>query len=75
MDLREVGYDDRDWINLAQDRDRWRAYILVNEVMRNYQGDNTAPVYIDKRITRELYSIWSDLLVATLSCCRADILV
>ncbi|KAJ4439937.1 hypothetical protein ANN_08068 [Periplaneta americana] len=26
MDLREVGYDDRDWINLAQDRDRWRAY-------------------------------------------------
>ncbi|KAJ4446922.1 hypothetical protein ANN_13623 [Periplaneta americana] len=27
MDLREVGYDDRDWINLAQDRDRWRAYV------------------------------------------------
>ncbi|KAJ4447628.1 hypothetical protein ANN_09635 [Periplaneta americana] len=26
MDLREVGYDDREWINLAQDRDRWRAY-------------------------------------------------
>ncbi|KAJ4441575.1 hypothetical protein ANN_11431 [Periplaneta americana] len=26
-DLREVGYDDRDWINLAQDRDRWRAYV------------------------------------------------
>ncbi|KAJ4451368.1 hypothetical protein ANN_02830 [Periplaneta americana] len=25
MDLREVGYDDRDWINLAQDRDRWRG--------------------------------------------------
>ncbi|KAJ4429536.1 hypothetical protein ANN_21705 [Periplaneta americana] len=29
MDLREVGYDDRDWINLAQDRDRWRAYVLL----------------------------------------------
>ncbi|KAJ4450850.1 hypothetical protein ANN_02281 [Periplaneta americana] len=28
MDLREVGYDDRKWINLAQDRDQWRAYIL-----------------------------------------------
>ncbi|KAJ4432830.1 hypothetical protein ANN_21469 [Periplaneta americana] len=28
MDLREVGYDDRDWINLAQDRDRWRAYSI-----------------------------------------------
>ncbi|KAJ4446123.1 hypothetical protein ANN_12815 [Periplaneta americana] len=27
MNLREVGYDDRDWINLAQDRDRWRAYM------------------------------------------------
>ncbi|KAJ4435933.1 hypothetical protein ANN_18555, partial [Periplaneta americana] len=27
MDLREVGYDDRDWINLAQDRDRWRACV------------------------------------------------
>ncbi|KAJ4442251.1 hypothetical protein ANN_12117 [Periplaneta americana] len=31
MDLREVGYDDRDWINLAQDRDRWRAYVRANE--------------------------------------------
>ncbi|KAJ4445429.1 hypothetical protein ANN_07234 [Periplaneta americana] len=29
MDLREVGYDDRDWINLAQDRDRWLAYMLM----------------------------------------------
>ncbi|KAJ4433050.1 hypothetical protein ANN_15307 [Periplaneta americana] len=27
MDLRNVGYDDRDWINLAQDRDRWLAYV------------------------------------------------
>ncbi|KAJ4444876.1 hypothetical protein ANN_06673 [Periplaneta americana] len=27
MDLREVGYDDGDWINLAQDRDRWRSYV------------------------------------------------
>ncbi|KAJ4431585.1 hypothetical protein ANN_20184 [Periplaneta americana] len=27
IDLREVGYDDRDWINLAQDMDRWRAYM------------------------------------------------
>jgi hypothetical protein len=31
MDLREVGWDGRDWIDLDQDRDRWRA--LVNEVM------------------------------------------
>jgi hypothetical protein len=31
MDLREVGWDGRDWIDVAQDRDRWRAY--VNAVM------------------------------------------
>ncbi|KAJ4435311.1 hypothetical protein ANN_17921 [Periplaneta americana] len=29
LDLREVGYDDREWINLAQDRDRWRAYVMA----------------------------------------------
>jgi hypothetical protein len=31
MDLREIGWDGVDWINLAQDRDQWRA--LVNMVM------------------------------------------
>jgi hypothetical protein len=30
-DLREFGWGGIDWINLAQDRDRWRA--LVNAVM------------------------------------------
>ncbi|KAJ4432166.1 hypothetical protein ANN_20782 [Periplaneta americana] len=34
MDLREVGYDDREWINLAQDRDRWRGLC---------EGDNEPP--------------------------------
>jgi hypothetical protein len=28
MDLREIGWDGMDWIDLAQDRDQWRA--LVN---------------------------------------------
>jgi hypothetical protein len=31
MDLREVGWDGVDWIDPAQDRDRWRAH--VNAVM------------------------------------------
>jgi hypothetical protein len=31
MDLREIGWDGRDWIDLAQNRDHWRA--LVNMAM------------------------------------------
>ena len=31
MDLREVGYGCVDWMELAQDRDRWRA--IVSAVM------------------------------------------
>jgi hypothetical protein len=30
MDLREMGWDVMDWIDLAQDRDQWR--VLVNAV-------------------------------------------
>ncbi|KAJ4445263.1 hypothetical protein ANN_07064 [Periplaneta americana] len=39
MDLREVGYDDRDWINLAQDRDRWRAYVRAAMNLRLSSDD------------------------------------
>jgi hypothetical protein len=31
MDLREIGWDGMGWIDLAEDRDQWRA--LVNAVM------------------------------------------
>jgi hypothetical protein len=31
IDLREIGWGGMDWINLAQDKDQWRA--LVNTVM------------------------------------------
>ncbi|KAJ4431673.1 hypothetical protein ANN_20273, partial [Periplaneta americana] len=46
MDLREVGYDDRDLINLAQDRDRWRAYVRAAMNLRvslktRYNGVNS----------------------------------
>jgi hypothetical protein len=29
MDLQEVGWGDMDWIDLAQDRDRWWALVTV----------------------------------------------
>jgi hypothetical protein len=31
MDLREIGWDGVDWIDVAQERDQWRA--LVNTIM------------------------------------------
>jgi hypothetical protein len=31
MDLREIGWGDMDWIDLAKDRDQWMA--VVNTVM------------------------------------------
>ncbi|KAJ4452162.1 hypothetical protein ANN_03680 [Periplaneta americana] len=46
MDLREVGYDDRDWINLAQDRDRWRAYYIAH-------GWETRAHKVQKNLERE----------------------
>jgi hypothetical protein len=31
IDVREIGWDGMDWVDLAQDRDQWRA--LVNTVI------------------------------------------
>jgi hypothetical protein len=29
MYLREVGWNGRDWIDVAQDRDQWRAHVTA----------------------------------------------
>ncbi|KAJ4447338.1 hypothetical protein ANN_09342 [Periplaneta americana] len=51
IDLSEVGYDDGDWINLAQDRDRWRAYVrFLNSNMRYKSGGAQCDVHSWKSI-------------------------
>jgi hypothetical protein len=32
MDSREIGWEDVDWIHLAQDRDEWRALVNVLKI-------------------------------------------
>ena len=34
MDLREVGCDPGEWIDLAEDRDQWRAYLRAVKNLR-----------------------------------------
>ncbi|KAJ4439209.1 hypothetical protein ANN_07328 [Periplaneta americana] len=36
MGLRDVGYDGKDWINLTQNRARWRAYVRAAMNLRPY---------------------------------------
>jgi hypothetical protein len=38
MDLREIGWDGIDWIDLTQDKDQWRA--LVNTIMNLQVPEN-----------------------------------
>ncbi|KAJ4451377.1 hypothetical protein ANN_02839 [Periplaneta americana] len=65
MDLREVGYDDRDWINLAQNRYRWRAYfggilqVMDSAARLYYYKDNlqdAVQLYNSRRMAQEEYS-------------------
>ncbi|KAJ4444129.1 hypothetical protein ANN_05918 [Periplaneta americana] len=56
MDLREVGYDSRDWINLAQDRDQWRAYVRGAMNLRDGLVDEITDrfvIHLDDRGTDE----------------------
>ncbi|PNF18551.1 hypothetical protein B7P43_G08490 [Cryptotermes secundus] len=41
--LRETGWDEMDWINLAQERDQWRSF--VNTVM-NLQVSSNAGIFL-----------------------------
>jgi hypothetical protein len=34
IDLREIGWDDIDWIDLAQDRDQWRGVLEKLHIWR-----------------------------------------
>ncbi|KAJ4440113.1 hypothetical protein ANN_08250 [Periplaneta americana] len=56
MDLREEEYDDRDWINLAQDRDRWRAYLRAAMNLREPHTGSRAPEAYQLREMRQVRS-------------------
>jgi hypothetical protein len=53
MDLREIGWGSVEWIQLAQDRDRWQA--LVNTVMKLPTGSDAT----------ELVSLFKNAFIAT----------
>ncbi|KAJ4448308.1 hypothetical protein ANN_10323 [Periplaneta americana] len=53
MDLREVGYDDRDWIKLAQDRARWRAYVRAAMNLRRLRA-------FENKVLRKLFGAKRD---------------
>ncbi|KAJ4434011.1 hypothetical protein ANN_16330 [Periplaneta americana] len=52
MDLREVRYDDRDWIriHLAHDRERWWAYVLQLLKSSNVKKNNHESVMVATEI-------------------------
>jgi hypothetical protein len=49
IDLREIGWDDMHWIDLAQNRDQWRA--LVNTVMNLLVPYNAGKKFLLKKKT------------------------
>jgi hypothetical protein len=57
IDLTEIGWDDIDWIDLAQDRDQWRA--LVNTVMNLRVPLNAGKFFL---MLRKQYPMMSKML-------------
>ncbi|KAJ4429722.1 hypothetical protein ANN_21926 [Periplaneta americana] len=69
MDLREVVYDYRDWINLAQDRDQWRAYVRAAMNLRASAAYVTSPerfpkISTDKDFSHKVASLCWELFMA-----------
>ncbi|KAJ4434333.1 hypothetical protein ANN_22890 [Periplaneta americana] len=56
MDFREVGYDDRDWINLAQDRDRWRAYVRAAMNLREARESVPPLIFYQNKIHMSVFA-------------------
>jgi hypothetical protein len=52
MDLREIGIDGANWIQLAQDRVQWRAF--VNTVM-NLRVTEESRIFFDKLSDNQLF--------------------
>jgi hypothetical protein len=52
MDLREMGIDGANWIQLAQDRVQWRAF--VNTVI-NLRVPYERSVFFDRRSNSQLF--------------------
>jgi hypothetical protein len=46
MHLREIGWEDVDWIKLAQDRDQWRASVFT--IMNQYLGSVKGGEFLDE---------------------------
>ena len=44
MDVQEVGWGDMEWLDLAQDRDRWRALV---KVVMNLRGSAKCGEFLD----------------------------
>ncbi|KAJ4441624.1 hypothetical protein ANN_11480 [Periplaneta americana] len=68
MDLRAVEYDGRNWIILAQDRDRWLAYVRVAVNLRQNQSrthrHDTTVHDVIRLLIPALYKNQSDSLMA-----------
>ncbi|KAJ4447853.1 hypothetical protein ANN_09861 [Periplaneta americana] len=70
IDLREVEYDDKDWINLAQDRDQWRAYVRTAMNLRSGRRKNDAET--DQKEEKELVGSLAEKKLLTEECTRTN---